>query len=1398
MTEGQRSREQVWQDEAGSNALMLTVDLPDSFEQRTAPSIAADLSPISDETALRAKLSELADRLFDRQSYLTLYPDIAAGSVDNPDYAENHFRNHGLYEGRSPSVLFDTPYVLQRLMKFDGVQVAHEDAFVRFAAVPPERRFVPNRWFSPWAFRRLYAADHPELAGMSDYQLFDAYATRCCYAAMSPNGAFNEERYRALYPNVAAAVGNREIGSGFLHFVTFGCHESYVNLPAAQLAQNAGNDPRRQAHWLLSGQVGLEKLFWWFDEAFYLSVYPDVHDLVRRSIVKSGFEHFMIAGFHDGRVPSPVSYAQLPADRSIDPWDWCASLPDEPAQGLRLTTLSKACAMLREIDRPGWSGARQTASEAIWPFVSKPMMGGSNALDQYFAVNSDLEPLGRESETGKRHWFEYGMREDRMAPGSNLFSDRSITLADALAWRNGVNFFGPVSASKGLGSAARGYVAALRTAGVEVDVYDTDWLNDRKLPPELFCSDDLRFSINFMCFNADQITSFVKLYGTGLFNHRANVGVWVWELAAPRPEWRMTLSAFDLIITPSRFCTDSFALSTDIPVRTVPYVVDADDLIRLSREPTSNPAIAHIAERRAAGKKIVLFVMDASSMIERKGIDLFCELAERIDRQRPGEYLFIVKSHSRDISLTALPRFRKPIYELQGVFSFADLCRLKSMADLYVSPHRSEGFGFNIVESILLGVPVLCSAFGGVTDRLADNEPPLIPVSMREVGREMGPYRAAATWAEPDIDAMERIFLEFFSNTRAQKRFQSLQKRLAKELSAATVGESLVRELSAWCGLNASLSPNPLEAFRGLATARHDECFALGYVGHGAQRSPSSPGLPRLGEIAARTLSPTFAIITPTFNSEPKWLYELYDDLLQQTYPSWEWCLADDGSTRPETLEALRELRRRDARIKLSLGSRNQGISAATNAAVAIAQSRYVVMVDHDDRLSPDLLATYLGNLDDQKFDGILYCDEDKLDASGSRCQTYYKPDWSPEHLLSCMYVLHCLCIRKSTFLKLGGYRPEFDGAQDHDFVLRVAAADKPIRHVDQILYHWRISPGSAAASSDAKSYAIEVGRRAVGEYLASIGVTGNVDHGLMPGLYRVRPQLPGARVSLNILTGCTPRPVVAGGRLSRHVSANANAGATYVEQFVRSIMDQEPDLDFDIRIIVDAQHEAAAAPLARLDPRVQVVPFHWRGAHFNFAAKANFAVRSSATDRVVLLNDDMQALESGWLRALLEPLELPGVGVVGGRLMYADNTVQHSGMALGVLGAATQLFEGVGEDHSGYNLFNVVIRNYSAVTGAMMAFRRGAFDRVGGFDEEFPIDYNDIDFCLKLAEAGLRSVYTPFAMLRHFESRSATRLAADALDSQRFHARWAAYINRDPFYNRNLPRDNAQFAGAG
>ena len=1309
-------------------------------------------------------------RFFDEAFYLRMNPDIAEAKNGNADFdTRQHFLDYGLKEKRAPSLYFDPHYVSHYFARMARETPPAEELLTHFLALPPKRRFVPNRWFSPGAFRALYATEMPELEEYSDYEVFESYLAHHRLQALSPCGGFNEARYRLNYPHVAAAIGRGDVSSGFMHFVIFGGHETQANLPGAVAVCGHA----AEAAWLCGGQVGLGPVVWWFDENFYLSVYPDVHELVRHSRLKSGLEHYLVTGFREGRVPSMAAFVDMPSPDS-DPWAHFENAqPDKRFTG-QMRPYAEICAVQRYLRAGAHAPSAGQIADTLRSYIEPPEMGGSFDAKLYLAMNTDVaKAFGDTPSAALAHWRGFGRKEQRVAIGTNVFSGRTVGLEDVLTWKSGVNFFGPLHASSGLGTAARGYIAALRAAGIPVELYDVSKLVSADLDADLFCAEDLKYSINMFCINADLVQTLVNQYGTEIFDHRANVGAWVWELPAPLPEWRAMLSAFDLIICPSNFCSEAFALSTDRPVRTVPYVVDNASLQARLAEHASNEWIERLEAEKMRGKQLILFIMDASSYRARKGVDVFIALAKRVSRLHPDRYLFVIKTHSRDISMTHLATYGDLVLTIDALFSFAELCRLKALADLYVSPHRSEGFGLNIIESILLGVPVLCSDYAGATDLLRHNIPPLVPVTLCEIGRVMGPYRAEAVWAEPDLDAMEAGLLAYFEAPKPEAALRALQDELRAALSAETVGACLARELTAYCALGAEHQENKLQAFRPLAGMHADECYRLGYVSEATRRSPDSPGLDRLGEIAICASNPYFSILTVASDLPPAELEALYEELLQQSHPSWEWSIATSGPSGPESLAALRALRRRDSRIKLRICPQ-ESFAAAFNKAAAAAQGRYLAVLAGGDRLAGGMLASYVEHLRQHDAGGILYCDTAQLRGTTPGEQNF-KPGLSPELLLSMQYIGRGFVIRKAAFLSLGCLRGDYPGAELYDLLLRALDAGVPFQHIPQILY---VSPPTGPVEDT-------TGAAAIAAHLAQIGCEAVVQPGLLPGTYRARPRLSGRPVSLNILTACT----------THHNFAGADEDGTppwarsYAANFVQSILRFPPQLEFEIRVIADQHALALAAPLAALDPRVRVVPFERKNHFFNFSEKANYAITTSGAESIVLLNDDMEALDAEWLPALLELLELPGVGLVGGALLYEDDTLQHGGVALGIHGATAHLFEGTSRDFIAPNGYNKLIRNCSAVTGAMFAMRRSTFNRVRGFDERFPIDYNDIDFCLRVAEAGLRTVYTPFARLRHFESRSAQRLSVDNLDRARFCAIWARYIARDPYYNPNLTR---------
>lgn len=518
------------------------------------------------------------------------------------------------------------------------------------------------------------------------------------------------------------------------------------------------------------------------------------------------------------------------------------------------------------------------------------------------------------------------------------------------------------------------------------------------------------------------------------------------------------------------------------------------------------------------------------------------------------------------------------------------------------------------------------------------------------------------------------------------------------------------------------------------------------------------------------------SVVVPVHDTPPDLLEACIESVVRQAYENWELCICDDASARPETIAALEKWRGADPRIRIVRSDQNLHISRASNLAAEQATGRYLAFLDHDDLLHPRALYEVAkADLAHPDID-LLYTDEDKIDPSGAHCDEYLKPDWSPEHLDSVMYVLHLLVIRKSLFWRLGGLRDEVTGAQDYDLALRASALARRIHHVDKVLYHWRMIPGSAAASVDAKPYALARARRAVVDALAARGERGEVENGLFEGSFRVRRPLEGEPpVTLLVLTNHGRRDVE--GRGDVDLLAN----------FVASIRSRSSYRNYRILVVDNGNiSEASRAFLAREGVRLE--SFDYRPP-FNFPQKLNFALRFVETELVILLNDDLEVITPDWIESLLEHAQRPDIGAVGAQLLYPDGRIQHAGIVLGLNGAAGHVFHGMPAALVGYNGFSHLVRNYSAVTGAVLATRLSILRELKGFDESLAVDYNDVDFCLRVRSLGLRIVYTPFCRLYHFEGSTVKRKVQNPAEAGRFSERWRAVIERDPYFNTGLSR---------
>ena len=481
--------------------------------------------------------------------------------------------------------------------------------------------------------------------------------------------------------------------------------------------------------------------------------------------------------------------------------------------------------------------------------------------------------------------------------------------------------------------------------------------------------------------------------------------------------------------------------------------------------------------------------------------------------------------------------------------------------------------------------------------------------------------------------------------------------------------------------------------------------------------------------------NPLISIILPTYNSELKYLSEAVESVRHQSYKNWQLCISDDASTKKDVLIFLKTLEA-DTRIKVLYRPTNGHISASTNSALQMVDGQFVTFLDHDDKLHPHALATIASYLNEDPNIEILYSDEDKITSDGNRQEPYFKPDWNPDLLLSQNYICHMTIYKKSLIDDLGGLRVGTEGAQDYDLVLRASERATNIKHIPHILYHWRAVSGSTALSLDQKKYANDRSKKVVKDALNRRKLEAQVLDTSFGSYHRIRYMLP------------NPVPLVS-------IIIPTRDRIDLLSKCVDGLFNQTQYQNFEI-IIVDnnsEQSESHSYFESIRTNRVKIFPFN---NEFNYSAINNFAVAKAEGEIIVLLNNDIEIIQSDWLEELVSQAVRPEIGAVGCRLYYADNRVQHDGIIIGIGGVAGYAHPGLEREASGEFGRSKLIQNYSAVTAAALAVKKAIYNEVGGLDEDnLAVAFNDVDFCLRIKEAGYRNLYTPFAELYHHESVS-------------------------------------------
>lgn len=537
-------------------------------------------------------------------------------------------------------------------------------------------------------------------------------------------------------------------------------------------------------------------------------------------------------------------------------------------------------------------------------------------------------------------------------------------------------------------------------------------------------------------------------------------------------------------------------------------------------------------------------------------------------------------------------------------------------------------------------------------------------------------------------------------------------------------------------------------------------------------------------EIQNFKYQPTISILMPVYNVEQNWLEKCIQSVQNQFYPNWELCMADDCSTDESVRPTLEKYAKSDERIKVVFRSENGHISRATNSALEIATGEFVALLDNDDELAPIAFYEVVKALNENPELDLIYSDEDKIDMQGNRFDPAFKPDWSPDLLLGTNYISHLGVYRRSIMNEIGGFRPGFEGSQDYDLVLRFTekTTAQRIHHIPKVLYYWRILPTSTAADQSTKGYAFEAGLKAVQEALVRRGIKGTAHHAAGNGLYDVEYEV----LSTDLVSIIIP----------------TRDGYDDMLRCLNSIVAKTSYPNYEIIVAdngsTDERMEKLYAKFkGQLGERFRVESID---IPFNYSRINNLAAQKAKGKYLLFLNNDTEVITPGWITKMVSFAQFERIGMVGAKLYYPNQTIQHAGVIVGLGGAAGHCHHTYPKGDFGYFGKLEINVNYLAVTAACCMIRKADFEQLGGFEEELTVAFNDVDLCLREYEAGHDNVWLHGVELYHYESQTRgyentpEKKARFDQETKFMEDRWGKYIANDPFYNPNLSRVGGHF----
>jgi GT2 family glycosyltransferase len=508
----------------------------------------------------------------------------------------------------------------------------------------------------------------------------------------------------------------------------------------------------------------------------------------------------------------------------------------------------------------------------------------------------------------------------------------------------------------------------------------------------------------------------------------------------------------------------------------------------------------------------------------------------------------------------------------------------------------------------------------------------------------------------------------------------------------------------------------------------------------------------------------------------------MLDSVANQTYKNWELCISD-GSNKPEVRESLKERLSADRRIKVDFLDKNYGIAGNTNKAIQLATGDFIAFLDHDDVLAADALYSVVEAINSNPGADLFYSDEDKLSYNGKlRAKPHFKPDWSPDTLRSYNYITHLSVLSADLLKKTGLINNGFEGSQDYDFIFRATEKAKNIVHIPKILYHWREHKNSTASNTKSKDNVSFSTEKAVSSHLDRVGLNARVYCGPIFGTTRIVYSLPEKKPLVSIII---PTKDCVG----------------FLKRCVESIVNRSTYTNYEILIVDTGSKEKETLSYYDSlsdDRRISFVKWD---KPFNYAAVNNFAAKKAKGQHYLFLNNDTEVMTGEWIESMLEFSQRSDVGAVGAKLFYPDTTLQHGGVIIGLGGVAGHSHKYFPSGHRGYFGRLVVPTNLSAVTAACIMIPKTVFEQARGFDEGYALAFNDVDLCLKIRGLGKLIVWTPYAQLVHYESKTrgyedtAEKQARFAGEVDRFKSKWGDFLrNGDPYYSVNLTLDQENF----